>query len=170
MPIVYKTDILSALKEAGYNTNRIRKERLLSEGVLQSLRGQKYISMENLARVCSLLDCQPGDLIAFSREEAAKQGGCPRRGILAFLNEIRSFEALFSALLDDSRLSMKTNDCLNTLPVYFGKKSFSSALAVLGWRARSRNAPAQRKDGYKRQKSGNRSIWNGFRLIFTSSL
>ena len=72
MPIVYKTDILSALKEAGYNTNRIRKEKLLSEGVLQSLRGQKYISMETLARVCSLLDCQPGDLIAFSREEAAK--------------------------------------------------------------------------------------------------
>ncbi len=72
MPIVYKTDILSALKEAGYNTNRIRKEKLLSEGVLQSLRGQKYISMENLARVCALLDCQPGDLIAFSREEATK--------------------------------------------------------------------------------------------------
>ena len=72
MPIVYKTDILSALKEAGYNTNRIRKEKLLSEGVLQSLRDQKYISMENLARVCALLDCQPGDLIAFSREEAAK--------------------------------------------------------------------------------------------------
>lgn len=72
MPIVYKTDILSALKEAGYNTNRIRKEKLLSEGVLQSLRGQKHISMENLARVCALLDCQPGDLIAFSREEATK--------------------------------------------------------------------------------------------------
>ena len=72
MPIVYKTDILSALKEAGYNTNRIRKEKLLSEGVLQSLRGQKYISMENLARVCALLDCQPGELIAFSRDEAAK--------------------------------------------------------------------------------------------------
>ena len=72
MPIVYKTDILSALKEAGYNTNRIRKEKLLSEGVLQSLRSQKYISMENLARVCALLDCQPGDLIAFSREENAE--------------------------------------------------------------------------------------------------
>ena len=34
MPIIYKTDILMALKEAGYNTNRIRKEKLLSEGVL----------------------------------------------------------------------------------------------------------------------------------------
>ena len=153
MPIVYKTDILSALKEAGYNTNRIRKEKLLSEGVLQSLRGQKYISMENLARVCALLDCQPGDLIAFSREEAAKEGDCPRKGVLIFLNEKEAFEALFSALWDFAGLSMKTNGCLNTLPVYFGKKSFSYALAVLGWRALSRNALAQRKDGYKRQKA-----------------
>ena len=60
MPIVYKTDILSALKEAGYNTNSIRKERLLSEGDLQSLPGPKAILLENLARVCSLLDCPPG--------------------------------------------------------------------------------------------------------------
>ena len=68
MPIIYKTDILAALKEAGYNTNRIRKEKLLSEGVLQSLREKKYISMENLARVCALRNCQPGDLIEYVQE------------------------------------------------------------------------------------------------------
>ena len=43
MPIIYKIDILAALKEAGYNTNRLRKEKLLSEGVIQSLRENKYI-------------------------------------------------------------------------------------------------------------------------------
>lgn len=48
---------------------------------------------------------------------------------------------------------MKTNGCLNSLPVYFGKKTFSYAAEVLGWRALSRNALAQRKDGYKRQKA-----------------
>lgn len=68
MPIIYKVDILTALKEAGYNTNRIRKEKLLSEGVLQSLREKKYISMENLSRVCALLNCQPGDLIEYVQE------------------------------------------------------------------------------------------------------
>lgn len=68
MPIVYKIDVLAALKEAGFNTNRIRKEKLLSEGVLQSLREKKYISMENLSRICALLDCQPGDLIEFVQE------------------------------------------------------------------------------------------------------
>ena len=31
MPIVYKIDILAALKEKGYNTNRLRKEKLLAE-------------------------------------------------------------------------------------------------------------------------------------------
>ena len=38
MPLRYKVDILQALKEKGYNTNRLRKEKLLSEGALQRLR------------------------------------------------------------------------------------------------------------------------------------
>lgn len=68
MPIVYKIDILSALKEAGYNTNRLRKEKLLSEGVIQSLRENKYIALNNISKVCELLDCQPGDLIEYVKE------------------------------------------------------------------------------------------------------
>ena len=38
MPIVYKVYVIADLKAHGYNTNRLRKEKLLSEGVLQSLR------------------------------------------------------------------------------------------------------------------------------------
>ena len=69
MPIVYKVNIIEALKANGYNTNRLRKEKLLSEGVLQSLRTNKYISMDNLSKICGLLDCQPADLIAYEKEE-----------------------------------------------------------------------------------------------------
>ena len=65
MPIRYKIDILAALKEAGYNTTRLRKEKLLSEGMIQSLREDKYISLQNLSKICELLDCQPGDLIEY---------------------------------------------------------------------------------------------------------
>ena len=68
MPITYKIDILVALKEKGYNTTRLRKEKLLAEGVIQSLREKKYISMENLARICALLECQPSDLIEYVAE------------------------------------------------------------------------------------------------------
>ncbi|MBQ9933215.1 MAG: helix-turn-helix domain-containing protein [Ruminiclostridium sp.] len=69
MPIRYKIDILAALKEAGYNTTRLRKEKLLSEGMIQSLREDKYISLQNLSKICELLDCQPGDLIEYVKEE-----------------------------------------------------------------------------------------------------
>ena len=68
MPIVYKIDILAALKEAGYNTNRLRKEKLLSEGVIQSLRENKYIALQNISKICELLDCQPADLLEYQKE------------------------------------------------------------------------------------------------------
>ena len=69
MPIQYKIDILSALKDAGYNTNRLRKERLLSEGVIQSLRESKYVSLQNISKICELLNCQPGDLMEYVKED-----------------------------------------------------------------------------------------------------
>lgn len=69
MPIVYKKEILAALKEAGYNTNRLRREKLLSEGVIQSLRENKYIALQNISKICELLNCQPGDLLEYVPED-----------------------------------------------------------------------------------------------------
>lgn len=66
--IRYKMDILLALKEAGYNTTKLRKEKLLAEGVIQSLRESKYISLQNIDKICGLLDCQPADLIEYVKE------------------------------------------------------------------------------------------------------
>lgn len=73
MPIVYKVNIIEVLKAKGYNTNRLRKEKLLSEGVLQSIRTNKYISMDNLSKICALLDCQPADLIAYEKGEGVAE-------------------------------------------------------------------------------------------------
>lgn len=69
MPITYKIDVLAALKAAGYNTNRIRKEKLLSESTLQRLRKSELINGENLGKLCELLRCQPGDILAYVPEE-----------------------------------------------------------------------------------------------------
>jgi putative transcriptional regulator len=65
MPLRYKIDILQALKEKGYNTNTLRKDKLISEGVIQSLRENKPISWSNISKVCELLQCQPGDIIEY---------------------------------------------------------------------------------------------------------
>lgn len=66
MPIKYKIDILPALKEAGYNTTRLRREKLLSESTIQALRCGKMVSLENISRICSMLACQPGDILEYS--------------------------------------------------------------------------------------------------------
>ena len=63
MPVKYKIDILPALKEAGYNTTRLRREKILSESTIQALRTNKMVSIENISRICSMLECQPGDIL-----------------------------------------------------------------------------------------------------------
>ncbi len=73
MPIIYKFDVLQALKEHGYNTNRLRKEKLLAEGVLQALREGRAISFVNLEKLCDLLECQPGDLLEYVREDRRQE-------------------------------------------------------------------------------------------------
>lgn len=70
MPMRYKIDVLNALKEKGYNTNKIRTEGLLSQSTLQKFRNQQGVSWENLETLCRLLECQPGDLIEFVEEES----------------------------------------------------------------------------------------------------
>jgi len=68
MPIKYKFDILEALKEKGYSTYKIRKEKLLAESTVQALRRGDIVAMENISRICSLLQCQPGDILEFAEE------------------------------------------------------------------------------------------------------
>lgn len=65
MPLQYEIDVVSALKEKGYSSYRIRQEKLLSESTIQKLRAGKGVSWENLETLCALLECQPADLIEF---------------------------------------------------------------------------------------------------------
>ena len=65
MPIKYKIDMLAALKTAGYNTTRLRREKLLSESTIQALRIGKMVSLDNMSRICSMLKCQPGDILEY---------------------------------------------------------------------------------------------------------
>ena len=65
MPVKYKIDILGALKEKGYTTYKLRKDKLLAEGVIQSLRDNRAVSLDNIGRLCDLLHCQPGDILEY---------------------------------------------------------------------------------------------------------
>ena len=65
MPIAYKIDVLSALKEKGFSTYRMRKEKILAESTIQAFRSGDMISYEKLAQICKMLDCQPGDVLEY---------------------------------------------------------------------------------------------------------
>ncbi len=65
MPLRCKIDVVTALKNAGYSTYRIRKEKLMGESALQKLREKEFASFEILELCCRLLDCQPGDIMEY---------------------------------------------------------------------------------------------------------
>lgn len=68
MPINYKVDILAALKEDGYSTARIRKDKLIGEATVQQLRHGKLVSWATIETICRLLNCQPGDILEYKEE------------------------------------------------------------------------------------------------------
>ena len=68
MAIRYKVDILAELKQRGYSSTRIREEKLIGQSYLQQLRHGELVSWKTMDTICSLLDCQPGDLIEFVKE------------------------------------------------------------------------------------------------------
>lgn len=70
---VYKFDVLESLKEAGYNTVRLRKEKLLGENAIQSLRRGEMIGIIALEKICKLLDMQPGNIIKYVEDKSEKQ-------------------------------------------------------------------------------------------------
>ena len=65
MPLQFKIDVVSALKEMGYTTYKIRNEKILSESTVQKLRAGKGVSWENIETLCRLLKCQPADLLEY---------------------------------------------------------------------------------------------------------
>ena len=68
MPLVYKFNVLASLKDAGYSSSRLRSTKMLSESPIHQMRNGTMVSWENLNTVCKILNCQPGDLIAYIPE------------------------------------------------------------------------------------------------------
>ena len=69
MGLKYKINVLEVLKEKGYTTYTLRKEKLLSESTIQKLRVGEGVAWDNLETLCKLLDCQPSDLMEYIKED-----------------------------------------------------------------------------------------------------
>lgn len=66
--IRYKIDIMESLKEKGYSSYKLRKDKIFGEATIQKFRNKEYINFDNLEKLCFLLDCQPSDIIEYVKE------------------------------------------------------------------------------------------------------
>ena len=69
MAIVYKIDVLKALKEAGYNTSRLRKDKIMGEATIQKIRENQLASWATIDTICTLLHCDVGDIVEHVKED-----------------------------------------------------------------------------------------------------
>ena len=66
--LIYK-DILKQLSDKGYTSYRIQREGQLSNGTLMQIRAGKPITTTTIETLCTLLDCQPNDLMEHVKED-----------------------------------------------------------------------------------------------------
>lgn len=65
--IIY-IDIMQRLKENGWTTYRIRKERKIGDATVQRIKNNQSISTDTINTICELCNCQPGDIMKYKRE------------------------------------------------------------------------------------------------------
>lgn len=62
--------LLALLKENGYTSYKIRKEKLIGQGTLTALKnGTGGLDSKTINRLCKVLECQPGDIMEYVTEE-----------------------------------------------------------------------------------------------------
>lgn len=70
--IIYK-NVIEKLRDAGYNTNRIRKEKLIPEGTLQNIRDGRMVNLKTIDTICSLTGRKVEELIEYVEDENVKK-------------------------------------------------------------------------------------------------
>lgn len=63
--IEYKINVLQALKEKGYSTYVLRKQKIFGEKTIQMLRDGVIVNTTNLDKLCYLLGCDVSDIIRY---------------------------------------------------------------------------------------------------------
>lgn len=69
MSFRYKINVLDSLRDAGYTSTRLRRERLLGESYMSQLRRGEIVSLKALETICRLLNCDIGDILELSNAD-----------------------------------------------------------------------------------------------------
>jgi putative transcriptional regulator len=59
--------------QKGFSTYKLRQQKLFGERTIQKIRNGEIVTAENLALICKLLNCQPGDIMEHVEEQENKE-------------------------------------------------------------------------------------------------
>ena len=68
MPIVYDK-LLELMKQRGITSYTIRQNNIIGQATLQKIKNGGDIDTRTIAKLCRLLDCQPGDILEYVPDE-----------------------------------------------------------------------------------------------------
>lgn len=68
MPIVYDK-LLKLMKQRGITSYTIRQNNIIGQATLQKIKNGGDIDTRTIAKLCKLLDCQPGDILGYVPDE-----------------------------------------------------------------------------------------------------
>ena len=73
MPIKYDK-LFALLKEKGFNTTKIRREKIIGQAAWQKIRtGTGDIDTRTISRLCKVLNCQPGDIMEYVEDVSGEE-------------------------------------------------------------------------------------------------
>ena len=64
--LLYKIDVIKALSEVGINTTKARNTGIFGQETMRKFKnGDTKISLDNLNRLCAVLEMQPRDILKY---------------------------------------------------------------------------------------------------------
>lgn len=72
--ITYKIDVMKALSDAGFNGTQARQTGIFSQSTMRKFKeGDTGITVENLNRLCCILEMQPRDILKFTETDEDRE-------------------------------------------------------------------------------------------------
>lgn len=70
--LVFCFDVLQALKKRGFSTYYLRNKTTIGQKTVADIKKGIVPGIKSLDILCSLLDCQPGDIIKYIPDDAGR--------------------------------------------------------------------------------------------------
>ena len=68
MPIKYDK-LLTLLQNKGITSYTVKKDNIIGQATFRKIKEGGDIDTRTIAKLCSLLDCQPGDIMEYVKDE-----------------------------------------------------------------------------------------------------